>query len=393
MRILLFTPYTLNIYGGFERIVETISTYLIQKGINFSIYKLAHDSELIPYKQDWVEPYRSLCKGVLRYRLKRKILKKLSIWRGDLEINTEGAEDEINELRKAHMVITISPSFVYPIFSFLRKIGSNAKIITWFHLPPSFEKRSRNFVKSFLKSVLFTLFRFHQRQLKYADFHLAISSGIALEIKRLDPKARVSVVYNPVLPDKTSNLKFIGPPKSGVIFAYVGRLEDWQKNLTFLLKGLSKLPFDWRLKVIGTGPDEKKVRILAKKLAMNDKIEWLGFSEKPFDLLMEEGVTALLLTSRFEGLPTVLIEAISRGIPVVASNCKTGPDDIVVNGVNGYLYQQGSVRDFVLKLTKVVSERSAVYKFDLMLKSIEKFRSEVVCESIYKELTSLFLGL
>jgi len=144
------------------------------------------------------------------------------------------------------------------------------------------------------------------------------------------------------------------------------------------------------LKVFGKGPDENTLSKYAEKLKINDKIEWLGFCANPYDVLKKDGVTAVVLTSRFEGLPTVLIEAVAHGIPVVSSNCNTGPDDIVISGVNGYLYKQGSIKDFTEKLKKVSFETQNFAELGRLMHSVDKFRIESVCENIYEKLFEIY---
>jgi len=80
--------------------------------------------------------------------------------------------------------------------------------------------------------------------------------------------------------------------------------------------------------------------------------EWLGYQPRPFESIGE--CTALLLTSRFEGFGLVLVEANAHGIPVISSNCQAGPEDIVIEGVNGYLFPEGDLEAFVNILRKVI---------------------------------------
>jgi UDP-D-galactose:(glucosyl)LPS alpha-1,6-D-galactosyltransferase len=140
-----------------------------------------------------------------------------------------------------------------------------------------------------------------------------------------------------------------------------------------MLEGLSRLKkYKWKLRIIGKGPDGKKLKELTKKLGIEERVIWEGFKENPYKDLKE--VKALLLTSRYEGLPLVLIEANVRGIPFISSNCFSGPEDIVTEGVNGYLYQEGNIEDFVNKIEKVIKGelkfanpqeiRKTAYKFE-----------------------------
>ena len=100
-------------------------------------------------------------------------------------------------------------------------------------------------------------------------------------------------------------------------------------------------------------------------------------------------MTALLLTSRFEGFGLVLVEAISHGIPVISSDCETGPRDIVVEGINGYLYKPGDLKEFVEKVNGLAMGKLKVADPDEMRKTVRKFQIDTVCESIYDEFVKI----
>jgi len=385
MKVTLFTPYPVNTFGGFEKITKVVSDYLSLKGVNFSICKLASEDEIIPPKDEWVEPYNKICNSVLIYKCEKGMFQKLRQWNGDFRIT-----DDKNSLilRNTDIAIIISPVFLKAVSQYLQRIKSKAKIVTWFHLPLSYTFFSLTFPKNLVKSLVFKIFQVYKEQLKYADLHLSISSGIAREIKMFSSNANVKVVYNPVLCDDYLNFEPIKRSEKP-IFAYIGRLDNFQKDLLFLLKALSKLKFEWKLKIVGTGPDEEKLKIYAKSIGVEKYVEWLGFSKLPFELLRNGGISAVLLTSKFEGLPTVLIEAISYGIPVVSANCPTGPDDIIINGINGFLYKPGSINDFVDKVNYVVSNIHIFSRPEKIRKTVEKFCTSPVCEAIYRELSNL----
>ncbi|MGC8483996.1 MAG: glycosyltransferase, partial [Thermodesulfobium sp.] len=162
------------------------------------------------------------------------------------------------------------------------------------------------------------------------------------EIIKLIRNAKVYTVFNPIKKHKGNLVERSIKP----IFIYVGRLDDYQKNITFLLKGMSKIDKDFKLIIVGKGGDEERLKSLANDLGISQRIEWRGFKKDPYENL-NEGVTALLLTSRFESFGMVLVEANQRGIPVISSDCQVGPADIVIPGVNGYLYPEGDMNAFV----------------------------------------------
>lgn len=68
-----------------------------------------------------------------------------------------------------------------------------------------------------------------------------------------------------------------------------------------------------------------------------------------------EKVSALLLTSSFEGFPMTLLEALSWGIPCISADCVSGPADIIQPDVNGHLYQPGDIAGFVTLLNKYIA--------------------------------------
>ena len=135
---------------------------------------------------------------------------------------------------------------------------------------------------------------------------------------------------------------------------------------------------------IGKGSDEKRFKNLVKKLNTSNKVSFEGFKKEPFKEIEE--ATALILTSRWEGFPLVLVEAIQRGIPVISSDCKSGPRDIVINGKNGYLYKEGNLEEFVSTLESVIEGRLVFDSPENIAKTASKFSEEIVLENIDKAL-------
>uniref|UniRef100_A0A7V3J8Y5 Glycosyltransferase n=1 Tax=candidate division CPR3 bacterium TaxID=2268181 RepID=A0A7V3J8Y5_UNCC3 len=106
--------------------------------------------------------------------------------------------------------------------------------------------------------------------------------------------------------------------------------------------------------------------------------EWLGYQPHPFERIRE--CTALLLTSRFEGSPLVLIEANAQGIPVISSNCQAGPEDIVIEGVNGYLFPEGDLDGFFHLLEKAIDGKLVFASPEEIARTAERFSPEAFYE-------------
>jgi GalNAc-alpha-(1->4)-GalNAc-alpha-(1->3)-diNAcBac-PP-undecaprenol alpha-1,4-N-acetyl-D-galactosaminyltransferase len=121
-----------------------------------------------------------------------------------------------------------------------------------------------------------------------------------------------------------------------------GRLNSWHhKGLDNLLGVFARVSIkypDWRLQIAGTGDVGKAYLInLAQKLGIYEKVDFLGF-RKDIDIVMRES-EVFVLSSRYEGLGNVLIEAMSQGCACVSFDCMAGPSDIIAHEVDGMLVE------------------------------------------------------
>ncbi|GLV14188.1 glycosyl transferase [Alicyclobacillus hesperidum] len=220
----------------------------------------------------------------------------------------------------------------------------------------------------------------------YADAHLAISTGILEQVKQLDPSKPVKLVYNPV---KTSSVNVIARAATPT-FIYVGRLDLAQKRLDVLFNALSRLRHhEWKLKVIGdvvveSADTRAAIENLVDGLKIKDRIEWFGWRTDPWAVVSE--ATALLLTSDWEGFALVLVEALARGVPVVSTNCFSGPADIVVPGVNGWLTEPGNAEQLAGVLEGILNGSTKLPNSQACIDSAAKFDHTLVVEEIVSAL-------
>jgi len=254
--------------------------------------------------------------------------------------------------KKFDVVLLLNPFYLTVVNLIIKRLGYSSKIIYWDHGILTNLLYLHNNINNniFFKMNQKLVIKEIKKVIKSVDSYLCISSGIEKIIKELNPEAKTYLVYNPV--EIPKGVRLI-PRGENNILLYVGRIEDKQKNISFMLRGLTKLKeYKWELRVVGKGPDEEKLKKLASELGIGKRIKWEGFKKDPYEDLEEAKV--LLLTSRWEGLPLVLLESNIRGIPFLSSNCLSGPEDIVIEGVNGYLYKEGDMEDFVNKLRKIL---------------------------------------
>lgn len=157
---------------------------------------------------------------------------------------------------------------------------------------------------------------------------------------------RIRSIYNPVVNSELLEKaraplehRWFLPHEPPVILG-VGKLEA-QKDFTTLIRA-----FAWvrkvrsaRLAILGWGPDRPKLQALIQELGLEEDAALLGYVDNPYPYMARAAV--FVLSSAWEGLPTVLIEAMAVGTPVVSTNCPSGPAEILDNGKYGWLTPVG----------------------------------------------------
>jgi glycosyltransferase involved in cell wall biosynthesis len=176
-----------------------------------------------------------------------------------------------------------------------------------------------------------------------ADCVVAVSQGVASDLESALglPRARVRVIPNPLSPGiaRQANgaqlhpwLSDGGPP----VLLSVARLSP-PKDIPTLLRAFAKLRAvrAARLLVLGEGEERSRLQALVAKLGQSADVDLAGYAPNPYPSMA--AAAALVLSSRREGLPSVLLEALSLGTPVVSTDCPSGPREILEDGRLGLL--------------------------------------------------------
>jgi glycosyltransferase involved in cell wall biosynthesis len=138
----------------------------------------------------------------------------------------------------------------------------------------------------------------------------------------------------------------------------VGRL-DYQKGYDILIpiwKEVVKKCPDWKLHIYGDGPMKS---LLIEMIKKEDLVDTVSLLPPTKDILLKYSSSSIYaMSSRFEGLPVVLIEAMAAGLPAVSFNCKCGPTDVISNGVDGYLIEEGDKITYAEKLIELMEDEN-----------------------------------
>ncbi len=178
----------------------------------------------------------------------------------------------------------------------------------------------------------------------WADGIISVSGGVADSLARYSglPRERLEVIYNPVLGEELFRAReeplthpWFAPGQPPVVLA-VGRLSK-QKDHATLLRAFAPLRAERpaRLLILGEGPERGALSRLAEELALGDDVALPGFAPNPFAYMAR--AAAFALSSRWEGLPNVLIEALACGSTIVSTDCPSGAREILAGGRYGQL--------------------------------------------------------
>lgn len=192
---------------------------------------------------------------------------------------------------------------------------------------------------------------------------VAVSAGVADDLAEAIalPRDRITVVYNPVVTDaligqsrEAFSHSWLAPGEPPVILA-VGRL-TLQKDFSMLIRAFARLRAkrSVRLVILGEGELRNALEALVAELGLTADVALPGFMDNPFAWM--RGSALFVLSSAWEGLPTVLIEAMACGTPVVSTDCPSGPAEILEKGRWGRLVPVGDAEALAVAMAATLDE-------------------------------------
>lgn len=258
------------------------------------------------------------------------------------------------------------------------------KIITFCHFSP----------KNYNRGIKRRQIKLGKRLNNYNKI-VVISDEMKKEMIEIFPflKNKVIRIYNSFNIEKIKKLSLQNVQESYINDKYIlaiGRLEETQKDFSTLIKAYSLIEkeIDEELFIIGEGRHKKNLVELVKKLGMNEKIKFLGFKKNPYPWIKKASL--FVHSSKFEGLPTVVIEALILEKLIVATDCPTGPKEILDNGRNGIFTTIGDEKELSEAMKKMllndVNKR-------MYIKNLKDKVKEFDSKNVIKELEQLILTI
>lgn len=347
---LTFICPEMNGNGGTETVVAKVVNYFAKN--NYVTLVLTS----IPTNKQWLASINSDV-HIMMVHHSRKVHKALLVIKALMKQSNDAK------------VIVLAANLIKLVGKYRQLLHCHWKLISWIHYSLTHQPY------------------FDPHNLLVADEHWAISSPIKDKLIEMgaDPSS-VKLIFNPI-DDYSGPLN--KPSKGSINLIYVGRIMfDGQKNLHELLAGIAQLKQKGEkihLTLFGNGDDMARCKQFANEHEIEACLDWRGWTKDPWSIIVNQiHPQALVLTSKFEGLPMVMLEAMSRGIPCVCSNFD-GYGDVLRQNINGYVYHLGNVGDLVEKLSHLVIN-------NLNSKNVEQSVMKFSQEEYFKRLLNIIRG-
>jgi len=339
--------------AGTERITVLLANYLAEnnhdvhivskQGGNQSFFvlneKIKHHSL---FKENGINIYTTYGKGLKRYI---NIIDKIN-------------PDYIVDVCVAMSLMTL------PVTFFRR----NIKVISWEHFNAN---AYFNFVTAKLSKFLAS---------KLAHSVVVLTEADKVVYNRKYRPRRIEVIKNPVTVNNTDLAKL---DAKNVLT--IGRL-TYQKGFDMLLnawKTVNEFAPDWKLKIVGSGELEIPLKEKLESLNLGATVEFIPPTLNVAQYYLNASM--FVMSSRFEGLPLVLIEAKAYGLPIVSFDCETGPREIVRDGIDGILVPPNNEDMLATNILDLINNESKRFSFGLnSQQNIKDYSPEIFFKSWLK---------
>jgi glycosyltransferase involved in cell wall biosynthesis len=215
-----------------------------------------------------------------------------------------------------------------------------------------------------------------------ADALTCVSKDMVDQYRRVFRNAPHTSLYN-IIDDRRSRLRMgenVDEPwlveKSGPVLIAAGSLEPW-KGFADLIHAMTGIPeaSGARLLVLGDGSQKGELQELIEKLHLQHRVKLVGYVDNPLKFFKAADV--FVLSSHVEGLPNVLVEAMMCGCTPVATDCPTGPREVLQDGRFGYLVPVGDQAAMAAAIVKAIEHPIRAAELE---KAVKPFSESMVLE-------------
>lgn len=278
-------------------------------------------------------------------------------------------------ISKEKLDILVSCDSNLSLLGFSSSCFKKTQLIYWDHM--NFYENSTHKLKKESKYLMS----------QFADVVVVLTKKDQLNWLNNTKTRNVVQIYNPV--DRDDKIRLSYNAKTNRILS-VGRL-SYQKNFELIPQIAYKLKienenFQWH--IYGSGSRRELIENEIKKYNVSDVVKLKGHHNNIKSIYNQYSIMAM--TSRYEGLPMVLLEALENKIPAISFDINTGPNEIIIDEKNGYLVKEGDINTYVSKLINMLNNQQLMQDFSLhTYESLKKFNKNDIVNQWIKVLSEL----
>jgi GalNAc-alpha-(1->4)-GalNAc-alpha-(1->3)-diNAcBac-PP-undecaprenol alpha-1,4-N-acetyl-D-galactosaminyltransferase len=317
--------------GGAERVLVNMANYWSKRGFSVEVLTL------------WPKGSTPF------YRLDDAVVHSPLSLAGDSKTFTQFVANNLRRMRALrHAIIKSRPNVVVSLIDrtnilvSLASLGLGIPLVLCEHTDPAQIKIGGNFWE-LLRNVTYSR----------ADA-VVVLSNTALSYFRADIRRRACVIPNGVdLP--AAGIAPSSDRKCNHKIVCLGRLAN-EKGFDMLLEAFSRIHnqfSEWSLTIWGEGPERATLEKLSGSLGLGGRVHFPGRTQTPFKEMAESDL--FVMSSRFEGFPNALLEAMACGLPAISFDCPSGPREIIRHDVDGVLVPPKNVNALADAMSRLLT--------------------------------------
>ena len=256
-------------------------------------------------------------------------------------------------------------------------VRSNSSPSGWYH----------NIFKKFLYKTI----------ISRADIVIANSFQFKKQMEKKF-KIQVKFIYNPLnkkeifLKSKSGKKDEFFKTNNYLKILNIGRLTKQKDQITILkaLKFLKEKKIKYKAIILGSGVEEKNLKNYIRENNLTNQIKIMNFVENPYGIMTQSDL--FILSSKYEGLPNVLLEAATLKKMIISTDCPTGPREILCNGKGGIFFQIGNHNQLKNKIiTYIKNQKKLKDKINFSFQKLDRFNFNKNLDEYYKTVKNLLV--